>query len=191
MWNHFAKLGNGTHPNRKLLKDFEKYGGKSAFSVTLLCTANTQEQAYKFENIFMKGYESEYNILPKAGTMKGRKYTPETIRKMSEAAKGREFSKEQIEKFRLAQLGVKQTDEVKEKRKQSLLEFYKHNDRKGLKISSELAYTIMLLVDKGFDRAFVSEYYNIPRTTVTSIANGTTRKRIYKKFQEDKKLGKV
>lgn len=86
---HFYLLRLGTHKNRRLQKDFNRYEGKDAFEVYVLCEAKTKDKALLYEQIFIDGFSDTYNILPKAGSAKGRIYTKQTLSRMSESAKRR------------------------------------------------------------------------------------------------------
>lgn len=91
--NHFNRLKAGTHVNRKLQKDFIRYGkSEEVFKTYVATTAKTRKKAEEFEQIFMDGFVNLYNILPKAGTQRGRTYTEATLRKMRESARKRDNS---------------------------------------------------------------------------------------------------
>lgn len=96
---HRTRLRKDKHTNRRLQKDWNRYG-EDAFIFEVVSEANTTEEAYQEEQRFMDQYKSYeegfgYNILPNAGTPKGRVHIEPTKRKMSEAAKGRKLSLEQ------------------------------------------------------------------------------------------------
>jgi len=182
---HFNRAKAGTHSNRKFQKDYIRYGGKDAFEVMLLCTASTVEDKFRFEDIFIKGYNAEYNILPNAGTQRGRTYTNATKKKMSEAAIRRGSTPEQLKRFSQLSTGRIHSAEEREKRRQTHLRLHAEGKIDSFKkVSDGVAFDIMRAHGKGFSRRTLSELLNIPLSTINSISTGTTRKRIYKQYLE-------
>lgn len=87
--NHLYRMRLGTHKNRRIQKDYYKYGGEDAFEFFEICKVRTRKQALQTEQIFIDGFRPTYNILRKAGSAKGRKYTQVTLDRMSKSAKER------------------------------------------------------------------------------------------------------
>lgn len=91
--NHLNKLRAGIHTNRRMQKDYYRYGSSvNTFTYYMASVANSREEAERREQIFMDGFSDKYNILPNAGTQKGRTFTKSTLDKMSETAKKRDNS---------------------------------------------------------------------------------------------------
>lgn len=182
---HFNRAKHGTHSNRRFQKDYDRYGGKDAFEHYLLCKTDNEETKFRYEDIFIKGFASEYNILPNAGTQRGREYTGATLMKMSEAAKRRGNSPEQLERFRKINVGRKQSDEEKRKRSETHKRLHAEGKINSFKkVPDTTAYDIMCAAGKGFDRRVMSEMLDIPLSTLNAIASGVTRKRIYREYQK-------
>jgi group I intron endonuclease len=183
---HFSHMRCQKHKNRRLQKDFNRYG-ESCFQFSVLCEAKDKETALKFEQIFIDGFKNTYNILPKAGKALGRIHIKTTKDKMSAKAKGRVLSEEQKEKLRTMQLGRKASEETKRKRAftmQRKKENGEINHHRTLNEWQVLA--ILEAVDQGFDRGFLAESFGISKSNISHIILGATWKETFAKYQQDR-----
>jgi group I intron endonuclease len=182
---HSYHLRLNVHKNRRLQKDFVRYGGINAFHFFTICETSGKDIALKFEQVFIDGFTETYNILPKAGKARGRSYTKVTLDRMSTAAKGRKLSEHQIELMRKRQTGKKASEATRKK----MQETQRKRAELGLmKITSILdedkAMEILLRHSKGEDRKLLAEEFGIAYTTICHLIRGETWKRVYKKFNE-------
>lgn len=136
--DHKSALSVGKHNNRYLQAAYNKYG-KEAFVYTVLeilpTLLNLDECEQYWINKLNTVAPNGYNLNPTAGSARGFKHTEETKLKWSEQRKGKKRSPEALialregckkrkpvsdqakENMRQAQLGRKQSEETKAKRK--------------------------------------------------------------------------
>ena len=176
---HFSMLRNGTHKNRKIQKDFNRYG-EDAFEVVTLSLATSEKSALKFEQIFIDGFDNTYNILQFVASAKGRVYTEVTLQRMRDAAKGRVISPEQIEKLAVANRAKKATAEHKRKISEGIKRYYENGGVSvARKLNSDDVYEIHRRLKLNHDRHQIAEDFNISYSNIGHIAQGSTWRRIY------------
>jgi group I intron endonuclease len=182
---HSYQLRLNTHKNRRLQKDFVRYGGSDAFHFFIICETAGKDIALKFEQVFIDGFPETYNILPKAGKARGRSYTKVTLDRMSNAAKGRKLSDHLIELMRKRQTGKKASEETRKKMQATQR---KRAELGLMKITSILdeakAMEILLRHSKGEDRRLLAEEFGVAYNTVCHLVRGETWKKVYKQFIE-------
>lgn len=157
-WNDYNKVVN-THRQKRLFNSLNKHSPAAhSFTVvyqlpkdvspSVLCAYEQfyidqhKEAGYNMMNIRnagSRGSHSEETKKIMSEKMKGRKYSPETIQKMSDAKKGKvgnrlgsKNSQESLEKMKLSRIGFKHSDATKKKIKDN---HAKHN--KGKRPSDE------------------------------------------------------
>lgn len=174
--SHTLHLKDGKHKNRRLQKDFDRYGGIEAFEIYEICKSPTQKLALKFEQIMIDGSCNPYNILS-AGSAKGRTYTKVTRDKMSASAKGKVIPLEQREKISKALRDSKLSNEVRKKmseahkeRADSTLRFH------TAKLETDDVYEIYKLYDEGELVKVISEKFNMSINTIRDVVLGKTWK---------------
>lgn len=94
---HLRDLRHGNHCNRKLQNHYNKYGESDfVFVVIELCLSEfiTEREQYYIDTL-----KPNLNICPTAGNCLGRKFSEETKSKLREAGKGRRHSPETIKKM--------------------------------------------------------------------------------------------
>ncbi len=132
--NHKIALRTNKHANKHLQNAYNKYG-KDAFIFVVLENLFDISNLDERENYWIKALKPEYNKAPVAGSNFGVKHTDATKQKWSEHRKGQKrtgaaldnlkkgwekrgpVSEEAKENMRQAQLGKKQSEETKAKRK--------------------------------------------------------------------------
>lgn len=184
---HFRHLRKRMHKNRILQRDYNRFG-ESVFTFNVITTAQNKETAHKFEQIFIDGFESVYNILPIAGKASGRVHIKTTKDKMSAKAKGRVISEEQKEILRKRSTGRKQSSETLRKRAETM---QAKRDRGEIRNKSTLeeyqVLTILKAMDLGFDRGFLAEVFGVTKSCLGHIAQGLTWKRTREKYEKSKR----
>ncbi len=184
---HFSHLKFNKHKNRRLQKDYNRYGGRGAFAVIEVCYANTKQKAYTFEQMLIDGHSNPYNILVAGGAV-GRTYTPETLRKMSEAAKGREITADQRKKIAETRRGLKMSEEWKRKISEAHIKRYSGMDAvPHAKLTREDVYGIYEMQDNGASFKEISDKYGIAESTAASIARGSNWARAYAEYYKNDK----
>jgi group I intron endonuclease len=182
---HKYHLRLGVHKNRRLQKDFNRYGGLDAFNFFTICETQEKDTALKFEQVFIDGFPEVYNILPKAGKAQGRQYTKVTLDRMSSAAKGRIISEHQRDLMRKRQTGKKMSESTREKMRETHL---KRSELGLTKITSILdedkAMTILIRNSKGESRHLLADEYVVSYSAICHLISGKTWKKVYKKFNE-------
>jgi group I intron endonuclease len=183
---HFGTLRKGVHRNRRLQKDYFRYG-EGAFEFIVLCKTSTKEKALKFEQMFIDGFEQTYNILPKAGSAEGREYTNKTLMKMSETAKGRIITEEQKAKLRVLNLGRKIPEEVRKRMSEAQRKLIVEGKRKfASKLTENDVFDILKRLDNGESRDMIAKHYNVSKSCIAHIAQGTTWSRVIEKYRKNK-----
>lgn len=115
-WNEDPYMGSG-----KLIKLAQKKYGMENFEKFLIQYCSTQEETDEAEKFWIAEYRSrgkaQYNIADggQGGSLKGKKRSEETKRKISEAKKGRPRSEETKKKLSEANKGKKLSEEWKMK----------------------------------------------------------------------------
>lgn len=176
---HFSLLRKGSHKNRKIQKDFNRYG-EDAFEVVHLSSATSEKSALKFEQIYIDGFENTYNILQFVASAKGRVYTEVTLQRMRDAAKGRVIPPEQIEKIAATLRGTKASEEHKRNISKGIKQFYENG---GVSVANKLnkvdVYEIHRRLKLGHDRHQIAADFNVSYSNIGHIAQGGTWRRIY------------
>lgn len=112
IYNHYIMLKNGNHSNIHLRRSAKKHGHDS-FSISIIeeCSITNLrkiEQKYLDESV---GTSKCYNIATDAFCpMLGRKASPETNKKRSDALRGKPLSEEHKQKISKSNLGKKMSD---------------------------------------------------------------------------------
>lgn len=116
---HLSDLRKHKHPSRLMQEDYDSFGEHSFvfFELEEVLTFSLEE-LHAVEQRWINKYNPEYNTV-----MNVKKYFPT-------------FSAESREKSRQAKLGRKQSQEEKDKRAQSIREFWARPENKGKKIIS-------------------------------------------------------
>lgn len=180
---HIQTLKTNQHKNRKLQRDFIRYGGSDAFEVTELCRASTQKQILRFEQVFIDGQENPYNILKFAGKARGRKYTAVTIANMSKAAKSRVQHYDQLLENAASRKGKKLPQEHVEKMIAGVRRYHEHTiEVPYAKLTAEKVGEIYKLLDEGVSRTELAEKYGVCRTTICKIDRGESWKALHRKL---------
>lgn len=113
---HRYTLSKGTHPNRHLQNAWNKYGA-SAFVFEVLEEVEEdrllEREQYYLDQLFENG--NHYNVTPAAGSHLGAKRSPESRKRLSEAAKRKPASLAALEKYRPDLRGRKLSDETRAK----------------------------------------------------------------------------
>lgn len=146
-WNqHLNRLKANTHVNRYLQSAWNKYG-ESAFEFVIVIRCSSV-MCLKAEQLCLDHFNASnrafgYNINPRAQSSRGRRFSPETIERMRQAAlnrspeakakiqaalfspeacakrsakmKVRQFTDSHREKIRVARLGIRIPEEVRKK----------------------------------------------------------------------------
>jgi group I intron endonuclease len=87
IWLHKWQLRNKKHANTHLQKSFDKYGEDNfSFNTVEFCDYS---KCIEREQFYIDSINPEYNICKTAGSVFGIKRSPETIKKLSEAAYNR------------------------------------------------------------------------------------------------------
>lgn len=95
---HFKQLRTNKHYNNHLQRAYNKYGSNS-FSFSVLEYVTDETKLISREQYWMDKLKPEFNICKIAGSPLGRKATPETRMKMSNAHKGNVLSDEHKKKI--------------------------------------------------------------------------------------------
>lgn len=187
---HFYLLRLGTHKNRRLQKDYNRYGGKEAFDFNVICEVSSSDIALRFEQLFIDGFASTYNILPHAGLARGRTYMKSTLERMSQSAKGRKLSDKQINQMRQRMTGKKLSEETRRK----MQDTHRKRAELGLtpissSLSEQQVIDIIIRHQHGEERRDLAHEYGIGYSTVCSLIRGDTWKRVHKKLEQMKSEG--
>lgn len=110
--DHLSALHRGQHGNQHLQHAFDKYG-EGAFGFAVLEYVEDTLQLIPREQHFFDRLKPEYNIAPNAGSNLGRRWSPETKQKLSEAAKGKHPSLETRAKISEALKGRRHSAETR------------------------------------------------------------------------------
>lgn len=185
---HFSHLKFNKHKNRRLQKDYIRYGGRGAFDMYKVCNAPSKEIAYKFEQILIDGSKNPYNILI-AGGATGRVYMPSTIKKMSEVGKNRVITSEQIAKMAATKKGSK----LSESTKRNMSVAHKKRFEGALKVPHsklplETVYKMYELYDRGLSAKEVSRVLGVNYSTTVQIVGGRAWKAARKHYYESIKI---
>lgn len=170
------------HKNRRLQKDYDRFGGRDAFDIYKVCKAANKEIAYKFEQMLIDGCENPYNILI-AGGAAGRVYIPSTIQKMSQVAKGRVITEEQRAKISKTKRGVEMSAENKRKISEALIAKYaKVREVPYAKLREADVYEIHRLRKQGALINEIGKKFNVSAGAIGKIIHGRTWKIIYREL---------
>lgn len=181
---HFSTLRHAKHKNRRLQKDFNRYG-EAAFEFVLVGTLVDEKTALKFEQSLIDGFESIYNILPKAGKARGRVYTAVTLKRMSEVAKGRKFSKKALDKAAALRRGKKTPEETRRKMSESHRRRYESGEGTyNSKVTEAEVREIHRKLNEGESREVIAEEFGIAYSTVCAILRGDTWRMVYEEFNK-------
>lgn len=110
---HRSRLVRGAHINAKLQSAWTKYG-ENSFAYELIASVLSKDDLEAVEQIVLDDREAVmrgYNLAPVAGNTSGWKASPETRKRMSEAAKMRDHSV-QVEAMRKASTGKRRPQHV-------------------------------------------------------------------------------
>lgn len=110
---HFTQLAKGEHHNVHLQRAWNVYGEDSFEFHVIEYTENLIEREQYWINFY--GFETLYNICPKAYSNQGKKLSTETREKISKALKGRIKSEEERLKLSAANTGKKHSEETKQR----------------------------------------------------------------------------
>lgn len=104
--DHASTLRRGTHRNLKLQRSWDKYG-EAAFRFRPIIICAPRNLLF-YEQRCLDGFRPEYNIATTADSpFRGRKHTPESLKKLSESQRGYKPSPETIAKLRAAWVKAK------------------------------------------------------------------------------------
>jgi len=113
---HQSLLQNSKHHSIRLQRSWAKHGA-SAFVFRLLESAPlerlTEREQHWMTELSAADLKLGFNVLPNAGTPKGRTFSPETIAKMSASQRGRVLSVETRAKIGAKSIGRTLTDAQK------------------------------------------------------------------------------
>jgi group I intron endonuclease len=181
---HRHHLRQSTHKNCELQKDWNTYGEDSfVFDVI---EEVSEELRYEREQYLMeinKNSKGIYNILPLAGTPRGRTYRETTLRRMSEAAKGRVISEEHKEALRKSRLGSRIPEETRKKMSESQRKRAASVDEwTHSKLTSGDVWDALKMHKAGDSVPYIAESLGVSRTTIFNITRGKSWRNIYEKF---------
>lgn len=179
---HFCLLKKGEHKNRRLQKDFKKFGGRDAFIIYPVCTAKNKETAYKFEQLLINGQQNPYNIL-KAGSAEGRKFTNTTLKRMSEAGKKRTISMEHIRNMTDIRISKGVSEITRKKIADAHFKRFENMEEiPHAKLGKRDVYEIHRQHILGTRNAELAKRFGVARTTISAVVKGRTWKRIYREL---------
>lgn len=98
---HKNKLKRHLHPN-KILQNLWNKHGEDSFQFTVIENCSLEDLLRREQYYLDQYYDNQVlciNILPKAGSVIGRKHSLETRKKMSDSHKGKKKSKEHVQKI--------------------------------------------------------------------------------------------
>ena len=113
---HRSLLQNGNHHSLRLQRSWSKHGAAAfVFKVIELVNLDklVEREQHWLTELSAADPKRGFNVLPNAGTPKGRTFSPETKAKMSAGQRGRKFSAEHRAKIGLKSLGRKHTEKAK------------------------------------------------------------------------------
>jgi len=166
-----------------LQRDFLRFGLDS-FSFIVAITTSNEEQALKFEQILIDGFDWTYNILPKAGKACGRVHIQPTKDKMSISSIGKVISEEQRELLRKANLGKKASDETKRKMSDTHRKRIANGSANFYsKLKESDVLQILEMIDKKVSQKEIATNFNVSPSAVGHIAQGNTWKRVSEKYK--------
>ena len=176
---HLRQLKTNKHHNIHLQRAFNKYG-ENCFVIEIL-THEPRETLLFRENYFLALLKPEYNIARDASApMKGRKHTDATLlkfktRKTGKGTKKVPWSEEARRKHLAARIGLKRSEEFKERRRQESLSdnrsryLDKHREESRKPIKDSLGNTFVSMVE-------CSKFHGISVQTVCDILKGRHNK---------------
>lgn len=189
-WNHVWKLNNRSHDNKYLEKSWWKYGDTN-FVFEVVHILDNDEDINNLENYYIELFDSfnnGYNLTMggegKRGYVTsdkakmiigaknkinnlGKKHSEETKIKMRKSSRHLSPSPQTIEKIKLARTGIKASNETKEK-----LRLLNLGSKSPVaKINEDIVYKIKSDLLSGVLQKELSQKYDIPLSTISSIAN--------------------
>jgi group I intron endonuclease len=111
--DHLYMLAAGKHHSTKLQRHFNKYGKNDlVFSILVGCN---NEDLIVVEQFYIDAYNPWFNILPRAGSMLGHKFSDESKRRVKQANQGRVHSEETKRKISEAHKGMRASMQTRAK----------------------------------------------------------------------------
>lgn len=183
--NHLSKLRNNKHHSRHLQRAWDKYG-ENSFEFSIVEYVSSEINLLEIEQKWIDKTKCcdinfGYNIIQKAESNIGHKWTEESKQKSSNAKKGKylgennpfygkEHSDETKEKMSKSHIGVKHSDESKKKISES------QRSISGTKVSHKLnvndVKVIKEYLNKGIDYKEIAEIFGVHKTTINMIKHG-------------------
>ena len=161
--DHKKLLKCDKHYNDYLQKSYNKHG-ENIFGFEILEECDRKDLSIKEQSWIDKFYPNVYNVkkyvLSEANENNnffGKKHTEEAKKKMSQAKKNKYFG------VNNPNYGKKQTNETRTKMS------INRSDKLNEKIVSE----IVVLIKQGCSHQEIANMFNVGRTTITRISNGT------------------
>ena len=161
--DHKKLLKCGKHYNDYLQNSYNKHG-KNIFEFDILENCDKIylpiKEQYWIDTFFPNIYNIKKYVLSETNENNnffGKKHTEETKKKMSEAKKDKYFGENN------PNYGKKQTSETR--KKISI-------NRSG-KLNEKIISEIIIFIKNGYSHQKIADMFNIGRTTVTRISNGT------------------
>lgn len=115
---HFNALRKGIHYNPKLQRAFNKHGESSfVYEILEVCSSDAEMLMAREQHHIdtLMSVDRGYNVLPKAYSNSGHKYSEEAKKKISNALMGHGMPEHVKEKLLLANKGSKHSEEHKKK----------------------------------------------------------------------------
>lgn len=179
--DHRTCLRGCRHHSRHLQFSWNKHGEK-VFNFKLIERVDNADLLITREQYYLDKFHPEYNILPFAGSTRGRTLTDETRRKMSASQIGRKHSDETKNLIREWGIGRPKSESTRMRLSKSLTGLKKspeHARKDAIaqaKISSEVVLEIRKHVSEGKTQSELRRMYTISRATLCRIVNGLSYK---------------
>jgi group I intron endonuclease len=176
--DHKKRLKANKHHSPILQNYWNKYG-ESDFSFDVLCIVSEPKKLIEVEQEYLDTYNPKLNVLKKAGSTLGYKFTEEHKIKNRERLKGNKHAvgHKHSKEFKLKMsklnegnkysLGHKHTKKSRDKMSIAQLK----REKKGLKVTKKQYGDIKKMYKKGFTQKEIAEKFNISFQHVSSIIN--------------------
>lgn len=191
--NHKAKLRHNKHGNPYLQNAWNKYGeDKFTFEVVEQVSGG-KENLLEVEQKYLDNIDPKYNIAKDAvASMRGKSFSEEHKRKISEAQKGREFSEEHKKHISEASKGRTYSQEYKDhmakiKKAENLSEETREKISKGCRgenagtaklTAKDVKEIKRLIVEGDMTLKEIGEKFDVTKNAISSIRKGKSWKHV-------------